>query len=149
MPHTSPNAFAHIRADSLLAVAVGGAAGTCARYGLGLALPAHPGTWPAATFTINIAGAFLLGVLWETMTGVSPDSRWRQRARLFLGAGVLGSFTTYSTLALEADRLIGTGHTVLGIGYLLASAAGGALASAAGVALVGCSRRRTATQEAA
>ncbi|ADG97328.1 Camphor resistance CrcB protein [Segniliparus rotundus DSM 44985] len=146
MPHTFRNAFAHMRADSLAAVAVGGAAGTSARYGLGLAIPAEPGGWPVATFTINIAGAFLLGALLATLTRVSLDARWRQRARLFLGTGVLGSFTTYSALALETDRLIGAGHTALGFGYLVASAAGGVAAAAGGGALVGFARPRETTR---
>lgn len=74
----------------LLVVAVGGALGSLARYGLVVALP---DLW--TTLLINVVGAFLLGVL----VARRPDGTW---SRPFLGTGVLGGFTTFSAFAVQA-----------------------------------------------
>jgi len=91
------------RLPLLVAVAVGGAVGCLARYGIGLALPTPPTGWPTGTFLANLAGALLLGLLLEGLARTGPDTGWRQLARLGLGTGLLGAFTTYSTLAVELD----------------------------------------------
>jgi CrcB protein len=83
----------------LLVVAVGGALGALARYGVAQALPIRGGALPVGTMLVNVAGCLLLGLL----VGARPDARW---LRPFLGTGVLGGFTTFSTFALETDRLL-------------------------------------------
>lgn len=85
----------------LLVVAVGGALGALARYGVGLALPHAGATLPTGTLLVNVTGCLLLGLL----VGALPEARW---LRPFAGTGVLGGFTTFSTFALETDRLIVT-----------------------------------------
>ncbi len=113
------------------AVAVGGAVGALARYGVGVALPTATGTFPMATLLINITGCLLLGMLVGALTrrpGRSP--LWRP----LLGTGVLGGYTTFSTFAVEADRLVSTDHAGLALGYVAASLFGGLAATAVGLA---------------
>ncbi len=95
----------------LVVVAVGGALGSLARYGLVLAAP-HLAT----TLAINVVGSFLLAVL----VAVGPKGYW---SRPFLGSGVLGGFTTFSAFAVQAvDASLPTGIAyvagtlVLGLG---------------------------------
>jgi CrcB protein len=126
-----------------MAVAAGGVIGTAIRYLSGLVYPVEPGHWPLTTFVINIAGAFFLGWLMEALTRVGPGFGWLQHARLFFGTGFTGSFTTYSSLAVETDRLVGDGHALVGVSYLLTSVLFGAAAAIGGIALAGASHRRT------
>ena len=79
------------------AVFAGGMLGALVRLGVVEALPTTPGRWPCATFLVNIAGAFLLGVL----VGATAD---REALRL-LGTGLLGGYTTFSTWMLDSRRL--------------------------------------------
>ncbi len=83
----------------MLVVAVGGALGSLARYGVAVALPHGRAELPLATLLVNVLGCLLLGLL----VGALPHSRW---LRPLLGTGVLGGFTTFSTFALETDRLL-------------------------------------------
>ena len=117
------------------AILAGGAVGTIGRYLLESVFPAAAGQWPWATFTINVAGAFLLGVLLFALARRGADTGSRRLLRLMLGTGVLGAFTTYSTFAVEVHALFGGGHLGTGMGYALASVATGVVA-AAGVALL-------------
>ena len=123
-------------------VAVGGAVGTSARAALETAFAPEPGAWPWTTFAINVVGSFVLGVLLESLVRSGPDDGWRRRARLGLGTGVLGGFTTYSTFALEVDRLVGAGHAVTGVAYALVSVVVGVVAAGAGILLAGAASRR-------
>jgi CrcB protein len=106
----------------VLLVALGGALGSVARYGVGVAAPRVLGTaFPWGTLLVNLLGSFLIALVMHlalTTAAISPS------ARLFLTTGVMGGFTTYSTfnyetLALVGDRLWGVaalnvGVTVLG-----------------------------------
>lgn len=76
-------------------VVLGGALGTAARAGLLLVIPA-----PVAVPVINVAGAFLLGVLFGLLSRAAV--RRRRAWQHFAGTGVLGGFTTYSALAVGA-----------------------------------------------
>jgi len=118
-----------------LLILIGGALGTGIRAALVAAYPAQPGGWPWATFLINVTGAFTLGVLLETLIRRGPDSGVRQFLRLGLGTGVLGGYTTYSTFAVEAVRLLGAGAVLIGIGYAIASVLLGLAAALAGTLL--------------
>ncbi len=77
-----------------LAIALGGALGATIRYGVAELLPVGSGGIPWATLIVNVTGAFLLGAL-------ARGSEVRARWVLFAGVGLLGSLTTFSTLALE------------------------------------------------
>lgn len=104
------------------------------RYAVALATPA-PGGWPLATLTVNVVGAFALGFLLEALARRGPESRRQQRVRLTLGTGVLGGFTTYSTFALEVDRLLHDGVAAVAVGYVVATLVAGTLAALAGFQL--------------
>lgn len=135
----------HRRVPLVLVVAAGGAVGAPLRYALAQALPTAPGGWPTATFVTNLLGAFLLGVLLEALARHGPDDGARRVVRLGLGTGVLGAFTTYSTLATETVLLGRDGHPTLAVTYGLASAVAGYAAAAAGIGLAALGHRAART----
>lgn len=131
----------HLRPSAVLAVAVGGLIGTPFRYELGLAWPSH-GSFPRATFMVNVIGAFILGALLEALGRTGPDTGWRQYARLVAATGFCGSLTTYSTLAVDSDLLVDAHRGGLAVGYAALTVIAGLLAAAAGIGIasVGASR---------
>ena len=112
----------HVR--PLLLVGCGGAAGSAARASLSGLVPDLSGV-PLGILCVNVVGAFLLGWLIEVLARGGPDIGRRRDLRLLLGAGVLGGFTTYSALAVDAGLLLsdrpgwalayGAGSIVLGV----------------------------------
>lgn len=117
----------------LAAIFLGGIAGALARAGVLEALPVHAGTWPWATFLVNVGGAALLAALitWaHERAPVVPE-----HLPPLLGTGFCGALTTFSALQLEVLRLLDGGDIALAALYALASVAAGlgavALASAA------------------
>ena len=115
-----------------LAAAAGGVLGALARWGVGEALPHSPGAWPWVTVLVNLTGCLVLGVLVAALFARHPDSRW---LRPFLGTGVLGGYTTFSTFAVDAVQLTDAGAAGTAALYVVVSVVGGVLAAAAGVAL--------------
>jgi fluoride exporter len=115
--------------SNFLLVALGGGLGAAGRYGVSLALPAKPGEWPWATFSINVLGSLLIGVLagWLSTRGEAGEP-WR----LFLGVGVLGGFTTFSAYSLETLRMVERGEWPMAIMYALGSVLAGLAAVAIG-----------------
>jgi len=118
----------------LALVAAGGAIGTAARYGLAEAFPVAGADFPATTLFINLAGAFALGLLLELLVRRGRPDAW---ARLFLGIGALGAFTTFSTFTVEVAGLLRDDEAALAGAYLGASLVGGLLACLAGLTLAG------------
>jgi CrcB protein len=111
------------------AIALGGAIGALARYGVGEAIPHRAGAFPWATFLINVSGCLLIGVLLVVITEartVHPLSR------PFLGTGVLGGFTTFSTFAVDTERLLGD-HPLTAVAYFFGTVVAALLAVQAGV----------------
>jgi CrcB protein len=123
-----------VRWRDLALIASGGAIGALARYGLSDAFPAEPGRFPVTTFTINVVGAFLLGVLLEWLVRHRSIEHW---ARFFAGVGVLGAFTTFSTLATEVVELTRDGHGAIAALYAVASVVAGLAAVVAGLVTAG------------
>ena len=111
----------------IVAVALGGAIGATVRWGLGAWVVGRTGSgFPWHTMLINLSGAFLIGVLMALSLEkgvVSGD--WR----LFLGTGVLGGFTTFSTLSYESIALMQDGLWVAGFGNMFGSAIAGLFAA--------------------
>jgi len=102
----------------LIAIALGGVVGAEARYGLSLLLPHHPGQWPTATFLTNVSGCFLIGVLMVVITELTAPHRL---VRPFLGVGILGGYTTFSTSMVDVQQMALAAHGGLGLGYMLAT----------------------------
>ncbi|MFF4618443.1 fluoride efflux transporter CrcB [Nonomuraea jabiensis] len=102
----------------LAAIAAGGALGALARFGLQSALPSGPADFPWATFLVNVSGCLLIGVLMVVITEVRPAHRL---VRPFLGVGVLGGYTTFSTYAVDIQRAVATGAPLTGLVYLAAT----------------------------
>ena len=125
----------HLQPSALLAVAAGGLIGTGARYGLGTAVPVESGAWPVTTFAINVVGALLLGILLESLVRIGPDTSWRRVVRLGVGTGALGSFTTYSALAVDTGLLLRDDEFVAAAAYALGTVLVGLVATGMGVAL--------------
>jgi CrcB protein len=90
--------------EKVLLVAVGGAAGAVARYGLGVqSLRLWGPAWPYGTFAANVVGGLLMGVLAGYLAHRAGGD---QRLRVLLGVGVLGGFTTFSAFSLETALMI-------------------------------------------
>jgi len=100
------------------AISAGGVLGAWARYGIAVAMPHQAGQFPLATFLTNVAGCFAIGVLMVVITEVWTAHRL---LRPFLGTGVLGGFTTFSTYTVDIQRLVAAGEPRTGLIYLVAT----------------------------
>lgn len=121
--------LARTRGSVVAAVALGGGLGALARYGLSAALPTEPGRFPWGTFAENVLGCLLIGALMVLITEVRSAHRL---LRPFLGVGVLGGFTTFSTYAVEFGKLL-PGSVPLAFGYLAGSMVCALLAALLGI----------------
>lgn len=103
-----------------LLVAAGGAAGAMARYALGLAAARlAPGVaWPLGTFTTNVLGGLLMGLLAGWLALKAGSGVDHERLRLLLGVGLLGGFTTFSAFSLETALMIERRQLGLAAGYV-------------------------------
>jgi len=120
-----------VRVRELAAVAVGGAIGATLRWSIGSWIAGRTGAgFPWHTMFINVVGAFLLGVLMALSLekGVMSGD-WR----LFLGTGVLGGFTTFSTLSYESIALVQDGLWAAGLANMFGSAILGLAAAVLGL----------------
>lgn len=118
-----------------LLVGAGGALGAMARYGLGLAAARlAPGpAWPIGTFTANVGGGLLMGLLvgWLAFRG----GLHQDAVRAFAAVGVLGGFTTFSSYSLEAVLMIERRQYGLAAAYAVASVVLAIAALFAGLAI--------------
>jgi fluoride exporter len=87
----------------LLAIAAGGVLGSEARYGVDVLLPHDAHGFPTSTVVVNVVGCLLIGVLTTVLLTLTSPHRL---ARPFLGVGVLGGFTTFSTFGVDTQRLL-------------------------------------------
>lgn len=111
-----------------LLVAIGGALGSMARYGVGLAAArAFPaGAWPWGTLTVNVIGGLAMGLLIGWL-GLRAGAE-QETLRVFAAVGVLGGFTTFSAFSLETVLMIerrdyGLAAAYVGLSVVLAVAA--------------------------
>ncbi|MGR6320425.1 CrcB family protein [Micromonospora soli] len=114
-------------------IAAGGVLGALARAGLQTAFPHPPTGFPWATFGINVTGCLLIGVLMAVITARPAGPL----VRPFLGVGVLGGFTTFSTYAVDAQRALAAGAPGTALAYLAATVLGALAAVWAGDAVAG------------
>jgi CrcB protein len=110
-------------------VAAGGAIGALARFGLAELWPHRPGAFPWTTFGVNTSGCLLIGMLMVLMSEAWAAHRL---LRPFLGTGVLGGYTTFSTYAVDAQQLISRGAAGTALAYLA-----GTLAAALAAVYIG------------
>ncbi|MBM3659532.1 MAG: CrcB family protein [Actinobacteria bacterium] len=122
---------------AVLLVALGGAVGALARHGLARAFPVGPGTFPTTTFVINVSGAFVLAVLLESLLRRGTPDHW---LRLLAGVGILGGFTTFSTMAAELALLWRDGDHALAAVYATATVVAGIAAVVLGLWAAGFRR---------
>lgn len=116
-----------------IAIALGGALGSWLRYVLAVEITNRTGVIGAGTFAVNMAGAFLLGLLFGLVEVRFPDTpRWVASG---LSIGVLGGFTTFSSYTLDAFRQVEEGRWGLALAYVLGTVVLGLAAAVAGIAL--------------
>jgi CrcB protein len=117
---------------SILMVALGGALGSVLRYLLGGAVNRATHLFPAGTFTVNVLGSVLVGLL----TGLVMNTQTHPQIRPALIVGFCGGFTTFSTFSMETVALVNGGQALTALVYALASlvacVAGAALGFIAG-----------------
>ncbi|MEU3457027.1 CrcB family protein [Micromonospora sp. NPDC006766] len=138
-----PDVDLHVAADRreliahpaavLGAIAAGGVLGALARAGLQTAFPHPPTGFPWATFGINVLGSLLIGALMAVLTARPAGPL----ARPFLGVGVLGGFTTFSTYVVDTQRAATAGAPGTALAYLAATLVGALVAVWAGDAVAG------------
>lgn len=116
----------------VVAIALGGFIGTLARYEVLVALPTAAGHFPVGTFLINTSGSLLIGF---ALTVIVERFRSRRYLQPFVCVGVLGGWTTMSTLAVEVDTLLKSGFTSMAVGYMATTLVAGICAVAIGIAL--------------
>lgn len=114
-------------------VAVGGGIGAAARYAIGGWIAERAGgAFPWHTLVVNVSGAFLIGLVMAlSLDRALIGADWR----LFLTTGILGGYTTFSTLSYETVALMQQGAWWAATGNMLGSAAAGVIAVVAGLAL--------------
>jgi CrcB protein len=132
------------RAREVAVIAVGGAAGATARYAIARVEPVKAGTFPLSTFGINVAGAFVLAVVLESVARRGPAPWW---IRPFAAIGVLGGLTTFSTMCVEAMLLGRDGRVPLAALYLVVSVLAGVVVVTAGLRVAGLPRRAVPPEE--
>jgi fluoride exporter len=99
----------------LVVISAGGVAGALARYGLAEAFPHAAQGFAWATFGINVSGCLLIGGLMVLVSDVWPT---RRLLRPFLGTGVLGGYTTFSTYIVDIQQLLAAGAARTALAYL-------------------------------
>jgi fluoride exporter len=119
----------------LAAIYAGGVVGALIRVGLAEAASTGPGQWPWATFAVNMAGALLVGYFFALFRDHPPESLNHP----FLGIGVCGTLTTFSTMQLELYRMVDGGYLGLAVGYAAVTIAAGYVCVRLGI---GLERRR-------
>ncbi len=108
-------------AGAYLAVALGGALGSMARFWMTGAVAALTGPrYPWGTLLINVAGSLVIGVV-AGLTLTPERLGWHPSVRIFLMTGFCGGFTTFSAFSLQALELLQDGETLAALGYMVAS----------------------------
>ncbi len=119
---------------NFLLVALGGGVGSMLRYAIQKIMqPQSTDVFPTATFLVNIAGCFLIGIFWGLF---SRSENWSYEMKLLLMTGLCGGFTTFSAFTLEGIGLLKENKTGLFLAYTAGSVLLGLLATYIGIRLV-------------
>jgi len=115
----------------LILIAVFGAIGTLARYGLqGFVQIRTGGTFPYGTLLINLSGCFLLGMVGQlTLNRLVIPPEWR----VAIAVGFFGGYTTFSSFGWETAKMLEDGEWVPATTYVIASVVASLLLSVAGI----------------
>jgi fluoride exporter len=114
--------------NSLISVMLGGAIGAGLRYGAALMVD---GRLPWATLGVNLLGSFLMGLLMALIMRGSAS----EGVRLFVGVGILGGFTTFSTFSFDLWQMMERGQAGIALGYALISVIGSVVLLVAAMSL--------------
>ena len=114
----------------LAVIAVGGAIGSLARYGLLYAFPHPPGRFGWAAFAVNVSGCLIIGILMVLITESRPAHRL---VRPFLATGVLGGYTSFSTYMIDTQRALLAGAPYVALLYAAGTMAAAVAAAWAGI----------------
>jgi fluoride exporter len=128
----------------LAVIGAGGAMGSAARYGTGLAIPPRSGAYPVATFLVNVVGAVILGGIAALPTGWLPA---HELTRPAISTGFCGGLTTFSTMTLEIYQRW-PGHTAVAAAYAAISMLAAPVCAWAGFSLVHTARNASRTRRA-
>ncbi|MGV9213578.1 fluoride efflux transporter FluC [Micromonospora sp. RB23] len=141
-PRTDPDVDLRVPADRgeltarpatvLATIAAGGVLGALGRAGLQHLAPHAPTGFAWATFGVNITGCLLIGVLMAVLGHLGGG---HPLARPFLGVGILGGFTTFSTYAVDIQQALVAGAPGTALAYLAATLLGALVAVALGEAV--------------
>src|SRR5437867_5167155 len=116
---------------TVIGIAVAGALGALARYGLeGVVSSGASTSFPWSTLVVNVTGAFVVGLLFVVLTERFAVAPWLRSSLLI---GLIGGYTTFSTFTLETYRLIEDGSVLLAAANSIGSVAAGLLAVYGGV----------------
>lgn len=117
----------------IILIAVFGAIGTLARYGLqGVVQIRTGGTFPYGTLLINLTGCFLLGLIGQfTLNRLVISPEWR----LAISVGFFGGYTTFSSFGWETAKMLEDGEWLPATAYVAASVLAGVVLSVAGIRL--------------
>jgi len=103
-------------------VAIGGALGSVARFGIGGLIPQKTGSFPWATLIINVSGSFVIGILGAlTASEGKMTPRSQVLATQLLITGVCGGYTTFSSFSLQTLNLLRDGEWFYAAGNILLS----------------------------
>ncbi len=117
-----------------VAIMLGGALGSAARFALTNLVDARLGTFPWGTLTVNVLGSFIIGSF-MALTGPDGALMVSPVMRAFVAIGILGGFTTFSSFSLQTVMLMQDGQWLWAAGNVLLSVLLCLLGTAAGIAL--------------
>ena len=114
---------------NFMAVALGGAIGSCLRYAVSLGYSGTQSMYPLHTLSVNIIGSFAIGLLYAYISSYSVPTAMK----MFLFVGLLGGFTTFSSFSLETVSMLRNGYIGAAALYSLGSLILGIAAAFGGI----------------
>ena len=117
--------------ERLAVIFVGGCVGGFTRYAVTQAWPTPDSRFPWSTLTVNLVGAFVLGVV----VVLAAETRGSRHLRLLVGTGFCGALTTFGSVVVAVDELLAHHHAATATAYLIATAASALLVAGMGLAL--------------